>query len=106
MKNLITKFWLAVVALTLLSITVNTLSSTTTNITNYYQKPKIVIPAEHLWIFSESDLQVILVNYLKSIGTNVPNGIIKIKGLESHYDYSSNPRLELFVAEKNHPPKF
>lgn len=67
----------------------------------YYNKPSKTIPAGHLWVFNEKEISQILVQYLKSQGTNVPDGKINIEGLESHYDWVNNERIELIVIEKD-----
>lgn len=67
---------------------------------NYYNRPSQSIPAQHAWIFNKQELEKILVQYLKNLGTNVPNGKIELNGLENHYDWGNNQRIELIVREK------
>ena len=66
----------------------------------YYQLPKKIISAEHIWVFDKEDISKILIQHLRSIGTNVPHGKIELYGLETHYSpYSTHPQLELTVKE-------
>jgi hypothetical protein len=68
---------------------------------NYRVKPKTVIPSQHTWIFTDKEVGKILVGYLKSLGTNVPDGKIFLAGMENHFDFGNNPRIELTIVEKN-----
>lgn len=71
------------------------------NSQEFFKQSKKIIPAKYAWVFKEEDLSKILIEYLKSHGTNVPDGEIEISGLESHYNYGSNKRLELIIEEKH-----
>ena len=67
---------------------------------NYNLKPKTVIPSEHTWVFTDREVGKILVQYLKSLGTNVPDGRIRLAGLETHFDFGNNPRIEMTITER------
>jgi len=67
----------------------------------YDSKPKKVIPAEHVWVFSTKELEKILKKHLESLGTNVPDGHIEIKGLEQHHVFEYKGSLVFHVKEKS-----
>ena len=72
----------------------------------YNQKRKEVIPAEHTYIFSPDELKIILKDHLIKLGTNIPNGILQIKGLEIHYNFEHKGNLQLIIKEhKNYGKK-
>lgn len=66
---------------------------------NYRVKPKTIVPAQHTWVFQDKEVGKILVGYLKSLGTNVPDGKIFLAGMENHFDFGNNPRIELTIVE-------
>jgi hypothetical protein len=69
----------------------------------YFQLPKKVIPAEHTWVFDKDNLSRILIQHLRSLGTNVPHGGVDIQGMEIHYSpYSVKQQIALTVKEYRH----